>query len=397
LVALVLLPSLTAAALVGWRLRPERAMPGSRAVTGPPVLFGVLQPEADRADAVSAAGVGAVVVEAEWRKAQPSNGALDPAYVDGLRTKIRQEEQHGLQVVLSPGLQYTPAWVFDLDGSTRFVNQFGTVWHGPDGADVADAVWDRRVRQAQSTYLSLLAAGLDGVPLAGIRAGGLVYGELRYPDATTANSYWAFSGAAHASSPVPDWRPGQAGRSQTQAFVSWYLASLVDYERFIVGSEQAAFPGLAVDVLFPAWGIRPGEIDEAVAGGLEETSAAERNGSLQEGLDWQSQVKALPAGTTVYLTDVDTPGRGADPSLVAPVDYLAGLAKQRGLPIAGENSGGNAPADLTRCVSLARRLHLTQLFWFNEADFFGGRPDRPSLADAKVAAASLLSPSTTKP
>jgi hypothetical protein len=204
------------------------------------------------------------------------------------------------------------------------------------------------------------------------------------------NSFWAYDRAAQATSPVPGWRPGHGGgRERARLFIQWYLSSLVGYERFIIQQEQRAFPGTAVEVLFPAGGLRPGQVDEAVVGGLGGNSVAERNGSLQQGLDWANQVHALPAGTIVYSTNVAAPSLGASTVLEAPIYYLAQLAAARGLAVAGENAGDEGASALTLSVDRARTLLLTQLFWFSEADFFSGRADRPGASDARQAARVL--------
>ena len=61
-------------------------------------------------------------------------------------------------MILDPGMQYTPAWVFDLPGGTRFVNQYGDVFTGPaaGGNNVANAVTNMNVRTALNMYLTWL-------------------------------------------------------------------------------------------------------------------------------------------------------------------------------------------------------------------------------------------------
>jgi hypothetical protein len=333
--------------------------------------------------------VGSVVVSAHWSAFAPRQGAINQHYVAQLRAEIQRYAAAGMRIILGPGLGYVPSWVFGLNASTRFVDQYGNVWYGGAGENVPDPVWDPAVRQAQHTFLAELGASLSGLPISAVRAGGLLNGELRYPPATSHNSYWAFDRDAQAQSPVPGWRPGDPGKAQATAFVNWYLGSLTVYQNALVTATKQAFPAANVMVLYPAWGIRPGQIEQAVNGDLDGSSPAELNGALSEGLDWASQVASLPVGTTVYTTDLGAPDQGPGVTGEAPVFYLASLAAPRKLPLAGENAGLDTAVTLDRCVQRARQLGLTDMLWMNEASLYSARAVDPTLADLGQAAHQL--------
>ena len=53
--------------------------------------------------------------------------------------------------------------------------------------------------------------------------------------------------------------------------------------------------------------------------------------------------------------------------------YLAGLARQWGLPLAGENTGGGGPAALQLTLSVADELHLSGVMWMSGNDLARGR------------------------
>jgi transcriptional regulator with XRE-family HTH domain len=360
--------------------------------TMPTTLVGVLQPSLGRAAALRTVGVNTVVVSARWDKLEPSRGTVDGGYVARLRGQVQSWLTAGLLPVLDPGLQYPPAWVFDLDDSTRFVDQAGRTYLGPVGADVPDAVWNLKVRQAQQAYLARLATSLAGLKLAAVRAGGLVYGEVRLPgQGVGSNSFWAYSRAAQAASPVRGWRPG-ANKAKAKEFVSWYLGSVTRYERALVDAIRADFPGVGVHVMLPDWGIRPGEASAAATAGLAGNSTAERNGTLSRALDWEAQVAALPAGVTVYSTTVATADKGTGAAAESPIAYLARLAKPRGLAVAGETAGPVDAAGLQRVVARTRSLGLTAVLYMSEGALFAPAANQIGLADLAAAVPKLTKP-----
>jgi hypothetical protein len=276
--------------------------------------------------------------------------------------------------VLDVGLQYPPGWVFNLDGNTRFVNQYGDAWHGPLSEDVPNAVFDGSVRNAEAAYIARVAADF-GDNFYAVRAGGLLQNELRYPPNSAnghGNSYWAFDGNAQAHSPVAGWRPGQAGPAQAQAFIDYYLNSLTEFQNWLVATYRSHFPSAWMQLLKPSWGLRPGDVEQAVARNLDGSTNAAGWGTLSMGLDWQRQVNALSdRHVQLYCSWMERGDDGGTPNTMAPGHYLATLGAARGLRTAGENADPNAGgAMMTTVVQRARAWGLVGLMWLHENSLY---------------------------
>lgn len=349
--------------------------------------FGVLRvSDGAQANRLSGTRLKRAVVGLEWSRYQPVPGRTDAAYVARIAALVARLKAEGVGVVLDPGLQYPPRWVFDLPGGTRFRDQYGVSWTGSaDGTAVADGVFNSRVRAAEADYLRRVAADLGGGGFAAIRVGGLLSGELRYPPADDGaghhDSIWFFDAGARASAPVPGWRPGEGGRVEATRSVDAYLAALAGYERWLLRATADAFPRGRLQVLFPGWGLRPGQVAQAVDDGLDGGSRAERGGMLASGLDWAQQVPALAvtgSRAVAYTTWLDAASGGSTPQLVSPVAYLASLAARVKIPVAGENTrlkgtGGSAARTLRVCLHRVRALHLDGMMWMSEPDLLAGR------------------------
>ncbi len=359
--------------------------PGEATPSPPKADLGVLLPTMSSVDALRSAGITTVELQVGWLLAEPQPGTLSSSYLASIRSEYAQYRAAGLKVVLDAGVQYPPAWVFDLDGATRFVDQYGDEWHGSSGADVPDAVFDLKVRAAQAEYLRELAGALSAEQFSAIRVGGLYNDELHYPPANYnghGNAYWAFSAAATSSSPVPAYRPGQPDVSAATAFLAWYLKSINDYGTWLAGVCRAAFgPSPRLQVLLPSWGIRPGEIALAEQGGLAGGSSGELHGTVNAGLDWAGLLPGLVAvgGVVAYTTWLDAPDLGSGIADVSPVAYLSSLARPLKLPVAGENTGGNSTADMRRCLQRVTSLGLVSMMWMDGAQL--ADPHYASLAD----------------
>jgi hypothetical protein len=350
--------------------------------------FGVLRVSTGaQADRLSGTGLDRAVVSLDWSRYEPAPGRTDTAYVAGIRALIARLKAKGVGVVLDPGLHHPPPWVFGLPGGTRFRDQYGVSWIGSaaDGTAVADAVFDPQVRAAEAGYLRRVASDLGGGGFAAVRVGGLLSGELRYPPADDGaghrDSIWFFGASARASAPVPSWRPGDGDRAGTVRSLDAYLGALTGYERWLLRATADDFPGGRLQVLLPGWGLRPGQVGQAVDDDLDGASPAEREGMLSSGLDWAEQVPALAgAGSRAmaYTTWLDAPSGGTTPQLVSPVQYLASLAARAGIPVAGENTrlkgaGGQAATTLRTCLSRVRALRLAGMMWMSEPDLLAGR------------------------
>ena len=302
---------------------------------------------------------------------------VDTSYVDEVRARHARLSSAGLRVVLDIGVQYPPAWVFDLPGGTRWADQHGQVHVGGPGADAPDAVWNGAVRAAQGRYVAEAARALQGRPLLGVRVGGGPYGELRFPEPAyggRTDSWWAFGPAAMRSNPVPSWRPGQPDPVAADRFLDWYLGSLTEYLDWQLDTYRSAFgPEVQLQVLQPSWGIRAGEPQAAVADSLGGSSRGERRQTLQQGLDWAGQLPVVAShpGTVLSSTWLDAADQGTDPAYESPVRYLARLASPTRIAVMGENTGRGSPEDMRRSVGRVRELGLVGMLWMREPDLYG--------------------------
>lgn len=347
-------------------------------------VFGMLQAEVGDYQRLQAAGVGAVTLSVPWSRAQPERGRFDEDHLREVERTHRAARAAGLDVVLSPGLQYPPDWAAELPDA-RFVDQDGNAWRGGAGDDVLDGLFNGRVRDAQGAYLGALCDRLGDLDLAGVRVGGLARGELHYPPVDrfgARNTLWAYSAPAQARCPVRGWRPGSGDEADARAVVTWYLDELRDYGLWqleLVREHLGTGPRRIV--LLPSWGLRPGEVDEAISSGLDGSSSAEQRGTLTEGLDWDAQTRAFARqqDVDVCTTWLDPEDQGQDDRSTSPGRFLAALARERGLRVWGENTGGNDADELRRCFERVRELDLAGLFWMGAAQL--GEDGNASLDD----------------
>ncbi|HXA28166.1 MAG TPA: hypothetical protein VN193_05405, partial [Candidatus Angelobacter sp.] len=357
----------------------------AQAATTP--FFGILGASGSHSGEEAAAGVSAVALELNWSAYQPAQGQVSSSYVSSVRSRLQQMRSAGLNVVLDAGLQYPPAWVFNVDANTRFVNQYGDVWHGSLSEDVPNAVFDQNVRNFEAAYIAQVAADLGDVFYA-VRAGGLLQDELRYPSQSYnghSNSYWAFDANAQAHSPVPGWIPGQTDTTKAGSFLNYYLQSITDFSNWLVSTYRAHFPSPWLQVLYPSWGLRPGDTDAAIAASLDGSTNAASWGTLELGLDWSRQISSLPdTHVQVYGTWMERGDDGSTANTMAPTHYLATLGAARGFPAAGENaSSGDDVTTMSAVVQRVRDWGLAGLMWLNEQSLY-------SASTANLAAYSAL-------
>jgi hypothetical protein len=165
-----------------------------------------------------------------WDRSEPSESHFGEGYLQGVNARIQAAHHAGFLVILDPGTQYAPNWVFSLQGGTRFVDQYGNVSTGPpsSGDDVANAVTDLSVRAAVGAYLAGLGQRLDLTDILAVREGGGPFGELRYPGATYeghTDCHWAGDASSQGAS-VLKYRPGARNPRAAAAFLASYNADL---------------------------------------------------------------------------------------------------------------------------------------------------------------------------
>ncbi len=381
-------------AFAGWT-----QITGAAAAT-PPIQLGIVGVSGNYFAAEHAAGLKLVVIGVSWSSAEPTSGSFDTSYLSSVRAEIANARSRSLSVVLDPGLQYPPAWVFTLPGGTRFVDQFGDVYTGPAGSgdDVANAVTDTAVRSAEATYLRNLSAQIPGTLLNAVRTGGGPDGELRYPTGDYnghSDAFWAYDSSSQAASPVPGWQPGTGTQASASKFLAAYNHNLNAYGAWLDTQMAADFHTRQL-IMLPGWGERPGaageEVSDLLTLGYDEFS---------QGLDWADLLPSLPnrAQLVAYSTYLDGPTVEPTLQLEDPISYIAYLDKSLAIPLGGENTGNGSVSTLNLVVSRALSLHLVLVEWMDEAQVVastGGSdpadPAGPTFASLAAAATSLGNP-----
>jgi hypothetical protein len=348
-------------------------------------ILGVVGVDGSHLTQEKAAGVGAVTIGMGWNSAQPSQDSFSTAYLSSMKQEIAAADSHGLKVVLDPGLQYAPAWVFSLPGGTRFVDQYGDAFTGSPGSgnDVANAITDGAVRSAERRYLEWLGSKFAPGQIFAVRMGGGPLGELRYPDADYmghSNCYWAYDASSQLTSPVPGWVPGTGTPAQATAFLNSYNKNLNRYGRWLNRQMWKDFATTEL-VMLPGWGERPG------GAALETASLLTQDmPEFNQGLDWTDLLASLPEAvhSVAYTTYLDAPTVLLTPQLEDPIDFIASLVTGTPIRLGGENTGNGTLADLTLCFQRARQLNLFIVQWMDESQLIasdsGQDPASPTLA-----------------
>lgn len=352
-----------------------------RTAVGP--LLGALAPPVSNT-ALRAAGFGEVVIPTTWAAIEPTEGGYSTSAVASLQAQITAANTAGLSPSLDIGVQYPPAWVFNVGGGTRFVDQYGDTFTGSQGSgnNVANAVTDYAVQYQLGAYVTYLGQHLTG--LGSVRLGGAAYNELRYPSGgagSQADAYWFYDTSSQATLPsgTQGWKPGTGTTAQAQTFLATYIGALNGYAEWLETTAAAAFPASTrLEVLMPGWGIRPGELAAAVAGRLVGTPD-----EVNQGLDWSDLLPSLPANsrTVAYTTYGDaTQGGGSNPD---PAVFIHSI-----LP-AGMASGGESTGN-GQTTTAGETLMFTDAHtfdWYVANWFFAGQSQSPAQVAASFAAA----------
>ncbi len=372
---------------VGYRVVAD-TMPTQMAST--PRLYGVLQPSVAHRARVWQAGIRLQTFELGWDAYEPTEEGWDATYIQQQRDRLAGMRAAGFAPVLDLGLQYPPAWLFSLPDS-RFVNQYGDAYGDGPGTNGANAIFNQAVRDRQARYIARVLRDL-GRDFYAIRVGGGSYGEVGYPHPVFGghdNGYWAYDRIAQGTAPglpigmttapIPGWYPGMVGTNHLAAatFVDWYLASLQHYHDWQIATVRRLYAG-RIAVLYPSWGLRPGQLDEAIADDLGGMTSAEINGEVQRGFDFARLVGAInDPNVLVYTTwlDADDSGdTGADRRNWSPVRYLAALADANAVHprLWGENTGRGDLSAMQRSFRQMRSYNLLGLLWAFEPELHGG-------------------------
>ena len=350
------------------------------------VKLGLLQNTVEHAERARAAGMELAMLEVSWDHFEPERGKLNEQYLEVLLGQADIYRAAGQAVILDLGVQYPPPWLLELPDA-RYRNQFGDLYQGRGpGKNVANSVFNAEVRACQAAYIKRVFTEL-GTDFYAVRLGGGWYGELTYPEdkfAGKTNCYWAFDEFAQGKRlglpegvppcPVSGWRPGESSPDHESAnlFLPWYLGALRNYLEWQITTARQFYPG-PLAVLFPSWGIRPGQVEAAIAEDLAGKTPPEINGEIGRGVDFASQIGAIrDLNVTIHCTWLDAdPTFGDEP----PIHYLSQLAREHRppLPPSAENTGGGGQTALDLCAKRAKAYRLTAFLWAFEPDLFDGQ------------------------
>jgi hypothetical protein len=338
------------------------------------------------------AGIDAKVLALSWRDFYLYEGEVNTRYVEQKREELRDLREQGFQVIVSLNYHDTPPWVHEIYENSYYVNQHGERWTGTnvsggqlrDNGD-ANLVFNHQLRGLVSSYTNDIFREF-GTNFWAVRLGGGPAGEIAYPLARfggKSNLYWAYDDSAQRSAAevgVEGWRPtkpapaGRAGR-----FLTWYLDALVEFQIWQVNMVRLAGYSGKVMLLYPGWGIRPGQIEEATTNNLGGRTPAEVNGEIQRGSDFARLVGAIEDDrvlvTTTWLDADASKDDGQDRRYWSPVKYLSTLTESNPArpDLYGENKGMGSLEDMLLSVYQMQRYGLAGMAWYHEKQLFSGR------------------------
>lgn len=354
---------------------------------------GVLQHDNARSAQIRAAGIEYTTFELSWNSLEPRPGEYNQAYIEQRRQVLKHRRDAGFKLAIDFGIQYAPAWIYTLPNS-RFVNQYGDAYVADDkpGWQMPNMMFSRPVRAAVENYVRKVRE-LYGDDFAIVRLGWGHYSELNYPlhkYNDRVNCYWAFDPVAQGrqpellpdgltATPVPGYIPGQPSpQDEARQFLHWYHGALQNLHDWQLRFARELYPQATLAMLYASWGIRPGEIDRAVANDLNGSSGAEKNGEIQRGFDFARFIKGIrDPKIMAYSTWIDGWSPYCDddsdnPGLWSPPHWLRHLIDQQPLPLllGGENTGGDGHAVLARCAERAHKYRMDVVFWAFERHLF---------------------------
>jgi hypothetical protein len=367
----------------------------AHAVEGLTPRLGILQHTPEHLQENRDAGAQVVVISLAWDRAEPAMDQFSASYFEQVRSSIEACRKLGYDIAVDPGLQYPPAWIFQLPHS-RFVNQYGRAFTSTKvGENIPNAVFNQAIRDRQENVLRHMLKEI-GPELTQLRLGWMKYGELAFPLHTFENEincYWGFDKIARGRvpglppglepCPTGDWRPGQPSpqHARARAFLHWYLGALQNYHDWQIATARK-YTEAPLAMLYPSWGLRPGHGEAALEHDLDGSTSPEINGELQRGLDLERLVTGIrDTRVIVYCTWLDTSPAfseddSPDRSRWSPAHYLSTLAEEHRPPLHAwaENTGGGDSAVLSLCQDRILNYGFRGFVWAFERDLYDGQP-----------------------
>jgi hypothetical protein len=324
-----------------------------------PPFVGTLGTRPNRAADESGNGIRMAMMELNWGLYEPEEGQFDVDYENQMKTKLADLRNAGMQVTLGLGLHFTPQWVLD-EPDSRFIDQHGDV------SNEVDLTFSSANRARAQPFLdrAFKALGLSNFWAVRISGGGRA--ELIYP---SGGSYWAFGPATSGGAdlpdtisprPLPNWRPGLGGPSDTEVagWYDWYLRAMVDTADWQMDLARAAgFTGY-FQLLTPGVGVLPAGLRSAIRDDLPD-------GLTGVGAVWQEIYRLVPdkKNLMAYVTSMgdgsgdddgcepsdDQVGLAADATrLWSASRWISRIADEFGLAKSGENPGYAGSAEFQR-------------------------------------------------
>ena len=161
------------------------------------------------------------------------------------------------------------------------------------------------------------------------------------------------------------------------AFYDWYVQAMTDYQNWQIQQIRQYHSG-QLDVLFAGKGVRSTQVTDALTNDLSGDGWSENTSALYGAATYDRHVAELSAtqGVALYLTGIEEPGAGeVNDGSPYPRDWsaarwIAHLARSRGLPVWGENSGQD---DAAKMWLSAARMHangFAGLMWGFESELY---------------------------
>jgi len=182
-----------------------------------------------------------------------------------------------------------------------------------------------------------------------------------------------------------------AGSANTQdrdlsvpiAFYDWYVASLTNYQNWQISEIRKHFAG-QLDVVYAGKGVRNHQITDALANDLRGDGWSEASSALYSASAYERHVAGLidTQGISLYVTGIEQPPAGfANDTTPYPNDWSAArwisfLGQKRGLPVWGENTGRNSPAEMRLSAMRILLSGLRGMMWAFESDLYANPNDQ---------------------
>jgi hypothetical protein len=173
-----------------------------------------------------------------------------------------------------------------------------------------------------------------------------------------------------------------------QAFLDWYIQSMTNYQNWQITEIRKYYPG-QMDLLYAGKGVRPNQITDALTNDLRGDGWSEQSSAIYSGADYDRHINGLanPQNIAVYLTGIDEPpinlvnDSSPYPGEWSAAKWLAFLARERGLPIWGENSGLDTQSNLKLSIDRMRLNGFIGIMWAFESDLYSNAPSYATIAD----------------